>query len=119
MTTPRTKAEIITHVAAVIAPVFPCEAALLRGLKKPGPKSQRDEFGCTPHDYNKADLWMQMDDRIALDETNLWDVIPDVATRKGQTEDQILNLWLLFDHPEVKGILKRKGRWPRGLNSGD
>ena len=110
MTAFRTRAKNIEQVAGE------CEAmgrqdlaALLRTAKKPGPKSTRDEFGFTPHEYNLAETWKEMDDRIENGEDES-DVILDVAKCKNQSYDQILNLRLLYGYAKVRSILKREGR---------
>jgi hypothetical protein len=110
MTAPKTTSEKIRFVADAIARDRPDLAAILRNIKL-GRSRERQADGTTTHNQKLADLWQQIDDRVEAGEDES-DVLADVGTRQRLHEDFLLDLWLLNGRPEVRAVLKSRGRIP-------
>jgi hypothetical protein len=106
---PKTKSGIIRFVADEIASDRPDLAALLYSIKKPGPPRKRNANGFTQHNEHLADIWEELTDRTARGEDEA-DVQADIGTRKGIKEDSLIDLYLLQGRPEVRAILRARGR---------
>jgi hypothetical protein len=106
--TPR--AELWAECADALEPVRPDLARRLRALKKPGPKSTRDEHGLTKHNYFLADVWEEVDDAITEGGRDEGEKLAAIARRTKVPHRQLLNLHALNDYGEVKRALVLRGR---------